>query len=67
MKSVLNLSVIHTLEDVNIIRQAVSSNEGVIACEINREKSEVSVVYYGQFLSINDIIDSIEELGYTVL
>lgn len=67
MKSVLNLSVIHTLEDVNIIRQAVSNNEGVIACEINREKREVSVVYYGQFLSIDEIIDSIEELGYTVL
>jgi Copper chaperone len=57
----------NTLDDVNNIRKAISGNEGVVACEINREKGEVSIVYDTYFVSEEDIIESIEDLGYTVL
>lgn len=67
MKSVLKVFNMNTLEDVNIIRTAIGNNEGVVACEVNIEKSEISVVYDTYFLSIDNIIESIEELGFTVL
>lgn len=67
MKSVINVYKINTAEDVNLVRQAISANEGVIACQINKENGEVDIVYDSFFLTIEDIIESIEELGYTVI
>lgn len=67
MKSVLKVCNMNTLEDVNIIRIAIGNNEGVVACEVNIEKSDISIVYDTYFLSIDNIIESIEEVGYTVL
>jgi copper chaperone CopZ len=57
----------NTLEDVNSVRKAIANNEGVVACEVNKEKGEVSVVYDTYFVSLDNIIESIEDLGYTVL
>jgi copper chaperone len=67
MKSVLKIRNMNTLDDVNSIRKAIASNEGVLACEISREKGEISIVYDTYFLKIDEIIESIEDLGYTVL
>lgn len=67
MKDVLKVCNMNNLEDVNNIRRAISSNEGVVACEINREKGEVNIVYDDYFVNIDKIIESIEDLGYTVL
>lgn len=67
MKSVLKICTMNSLEDVNNIRKAIASNEGVVACEISREKGEVSIVYDSYFVEIDKIIESIEDLGYTVL
>lgn len=67
MKSVLKVCNMSNLEDVNIIRTAIGNNEGVVACEINIEKSEISIVYDTYFVSIDKIIESIDELGFTVL
>lgn len=67
MKTILKVCNIKSLEDVNSIRKAIAGNEGVVACEISREKGEVSVVYDSYFVKEEDIIESIEELGYTVL
>jgi copper chaperone len=67
MKSVLKVCNMNSLEDVNHIRKAVAANEGVVACEVSREKGEVSVVYDTYFVNIDTIIESIEDLGYTVL
>lgn len=66
MKSVLRISNMHTAEDVNRIRKAISNNEGVVACQINKEKKEVSVVYDDYFLTNDGIIQSLEDLGYAV-
>lgn len=67
MKSVLKICNMHTVEDVNKIRRAISNNEGVVACQINREKGEVSVVYDGYFVNNESLIQSLEDLGYAVL
>ena len=67
MKSVLKVGNMRTLDDVNKVRTAIASNEGVVACQINKEKQEVNVVYDGYFLSIEDLIESLEDMGYTVI
>lgn len=67
MKSVMKIPNMRSLEDVNNIREAISSNEGVIACQISREKQEVNVVYDRYFLNEEKLIQCLEDLGYTVL
>jgi copper chaperone CopZ len=67
MKSVIKIANMRTLADINNIREAISKNEGVIACQICRDKKEVSVVYDDYFLSEEDIIQGLEDLGYTTI
>lgn len=67
MKSVLKVCKMNTLEDVNNIRKAIAGNEGVVACEVSKDKGEISIVYDNYFVDLETIIESIEELGYTVL
>ncbi|MBB6625039.1 heavy-metal-associated domain-containing protein [Clostridium gasigenes] len=67
MKSLIKVYNLNTNEDINNVREAVASNEGVIACEVNISKKEVSVVYDDRGLSLDDIINSIEEKGYSVV
>lgn len=66
MKSVIKIANMRTLEDVSNIREAISGNEGVIACQICKDKHEVNVVYDNYFLKEEDIIQCLEDLGYTV-
>lgn len=67
MKAVLRVCNMNTVADVNKIRNAIANNEGVIACQINKEKGEVNVVYDNYFVNADRLIDSIENLGYTVI
>jgi copper chaperone CopZ len=67
MKSVIRIANMRTLADVNNIREAISNNEGIIACQINREKQELNVIYDSCFLSEDDLIQCLEDLGYTTL
>ena len=67
MKAVFKVPNIRTSEDVNKIRKVISSSEGVIACQINKEKGKVSIVYDNYFITENKIIQCIEDLGYAVL
>lgn len=67
MKSTLKVFNMRTLNDVGSVRNAIAGNEGVIACQISKEKSEVEIVYDGRLLSEDIIIESIEELGFTVI
>lgn len=66
MKSVLKIYNMNTAEDVNKIRMAVSSNEGVVACQINKDKGEVNIVYDDYFVNNDKLVQSIEDLGYIV-
>ncbi len=67
MKSILRIANMRTLADVNNIREAISNNEGIIACQISKEKQEVSVIYDSYFLSEDDLLQCLEDIGYTTL
>jgi copper chaperone CopZ len=67
MKSTLKVLSMRTLKDVSKVRNAIANNEGVVACQINKEKDEVEIVFDGKLLSVDKIIESIEEIGYSVM
>lgn len=67
MKSLIKVCGINNNEDISNLREAVGNNEGVIACEININKKEISVVYDDRTLSLDEIINSIEIKGYSVV
>lgn len=67
MKSTIKIANLISLSDINNIREAISNNEGVIACQINKEKSEVNVVYDSYLLNEDKLVQSLEDLGYTIL
>lgn len=67
MKSVIKVFNMKSTTDISRVRDAISNNEGIIACQINSEKGEVSVVYDNYFVSLEQIMESIENLGYTIL
>jgi copper chaperone CopZ len=67
MKSVLKVLNMKTSADINAIREAIAQNEGVIACQITKEKQEVSIVYDRYFVSEDKLIQCLEDLGYTVV
>lgn len=67
MKSTLKICDMITAKDVSRIKAAIATNDGVIACGIHKVKKEVEIVYDSSFVSIDDIIESIESIGYTVI
>ncbi|GIM30029.1 hypothetical protein CPJCM30710_26950 [Clostridium polyendosporum] len=67
MKSSIKIPNMKGPDDVKKIKKAIACNEGVIACEISKEKGEVNIVYDTYFIQLDDIIASIEDFGYTVL
>lgn len=67
MKSVLKVTNMNNANDVNRIRDVVSQSEGVVACYIDRESALVEIVYDSYLLDIDDIIDSMESLGYIIV
>lgn len=67
MKSVIKVGNMRTIQDVGAIRNAIANNEGVLACQVNKEKQEVDVVYDTYFVTLEDLIASLEDMGYTVL
>lgn len=67
MKSLIKISSIRSSEDIGNIRRGISNLQGIIACYIKKEKSEVSIVYDNHFVNINNIYNILEDMGYTVL
>ena len=67
MKSLLKVSNINTNEDIINVREAIAQNEGVIACEVSLSKKEVNIVYDDKSVTIDKIISSIEEIGYSII
>ncbi|MDU5106439.1 MULTISPECIES: heavy-metal-associated domain-containing protein [unclassified Clostridium] len=67
MKTVLRIANLNTNEDVISIKEVIAHSEGTIACEVNVNKKEVSIVYDDKTISLDGIIASIEELGYSVI
>ncbi|MGL5245729.1 MAG: heavy-metal-associated domain-containing protein [Sarcina sp.] len=67
MKSSIKIADMNTNEDISLIKRAIASKEGVVACEINKSLKLVNIVYDSHFLKLDEIVFSIEDLGYTVL
>lgn len=67
MKSIIKIHNMESHRDSSIIQEVVAKNSGVIASEISLPKKEVVVIYNEAFLSLQDIVDSIEDLGYIVI
>lgn len=66
MKSLLKISNVNTNEDIIKIREALAENEGLIACEISLSKKEVSLIYDDTSITLDNLVSSIEEAGYTI-
>ena len=58
MKSLVRIYNLTTHNDIVNIRNVVSNYEGILACEINLNKKEVSIVYDSLSVSIEEIITS---------
>ena len=67
MKSIIKICNMESQRDTKVIQEAIVSNSGVIASEISLLKKEITVIYNENFLSIEKIINSIEDLGYIVI
>ena len=67
MKSVIKVCNMSTSKDISNINLAISNNQGVIACQINSESKEIEIIYDDYFVSLDNLIESIEEAGYTVI
>ncbi|MCY6370264.1 heavy-metal-associated domain-containing protein [Clostridium ganghwense] len=67
MKSLIKVSNMRTAKDVGKIRTALGNLEGIVACQIKKEKGEVDIVYDNYFISIDKIYDLLEDMGYTAI
>lgn len=66
MKSVLKVHNMKNQSDVARIQRAITSNEGIIACEISIEKKEIQIIYNESWLNIDNVAECIENLGYVL-
>lgn len=67
MRSVIKVFELKNTSDVAKIKKAISNKTGILAIQINIKKMEVDVVYDDYFLKIEDIMNCIEDLGYSIL
>ena len=65
MKSIIKVCNMRTAQDVSSIRKAISGLEGIVACQIAKDRGEVDVVYDNHCISEENIVEAIEDLGYT--
>ncbi|WBW97492.1 heavy-metal-associated domain-containing protein [Oceanirhabdus sp. W0125-5] len=66
MKEVISICGMKSSKDVNKVKQAISFNDGVLACKIERKEGKAEIVF-NQYTNIDEIIASIEEMGFTVI
>ena len=67
MREVLKVCDMNNSKDMSKVRQAIANSEGVLACQIDKPAHKVEIVYDGKLTNIDDIIESIENIGYTVV
>ena len=66
MKSVIKVYNLSAQKDVSRIQGAIAKNEGILACEISLNKKEIQVIYNENWIDLDKILESIENLGYMV-
>lgn len=67
MKSIIKVSNMRSAKDVGNIRMALGNLEGVMACQIKKDKGEIDIVYDKYFINIDEIYDLLEDMGYTIV
>ncbi|MBM6838248.1 ferredoxin [Clostridium saudiense] len=66
MKISIRIYNLNKSTDITTIRNIFINEEGIVACEINKAKKEVQIVYDNLTISSEDIINLIEMAGYMV-
>ncbi len=66
MKISMKIYNLNKSTDINTIRNILTNEEGIVACEINKAKKEVQIVYDNLIISADDIINLIEVAGYMI-
>lgn len=64
MKSVIKIINMKSQRDASAIQDAVINSEGIIAIQTSIKKNEITVIYNDMYISVEKIIDIIEDLGY---
>jgi copper chaperone len=67
VQSLLRIPDMKNTNDVVKVREAIANNVGVIACQIVPERSEASIFYDSTYITLDELISSIEDIGYTVI
>ena len=67
MKSVIKVCNMNTSDDISNVNGAISNNQGVIACQIYSGSKEIEIIYDDYFVSLDNLIESIEDAGYAVI
>ena len=67
MREVINVSNIRSQKDVASITKCLGKKEGIIACYVKKENGKVDVVYDNYFISLDEIRELIEDMGYTIV
>lgn len=66
MRSILKISNLNSSRDTKILREIISQYEGIIAYEISCSKKEIQIVYDNLSISLDEIANSIEMVGYII-
>ena len=64
MKKIINVNGMMCESCEKRVRNALSALEGVSACSASAEKNEVTLEYDEHQLTLDDIKETIEEIGY---
>ncbi|KEH98311.1 heavy-metal-associated domain-containing protein [Clostridium massiliodielmoense] len=67
MRAVMNVSNIRSQKDVANITKCLGKKEGIIACYVKKENGKVDIVYDNYFISLDEIRELIEDMGYTIM
>lgn len=67
MKSIIKVHGMNAQKDVVRIQKTISTIEGILACEISVKKKEIQVIYNEGCINLDDITESIENLGYMTI
>ena len=66
MKISIRIYNLNKSADITTTRNILTNEEGIVACEINKVKKEVQIVYDNLTITSEDIINLIEMAGYMI-
>lgn len=67
MKTVVKISNLNSQNDVRIIQETLSNEEGILACEIKKAAKSIVIVHDSAYIKEEEIADIIESIGYIII